>query len=44
MMIATLESRAHGLHRLVGNTPLLAIEYRFKGTVQTSSPSASSSI
>ena len=34
-MIATLESRAHGLHRLVGNTPLLAIEYRFKGTVQT---------
>ena len=35
MMIATLEHRAHGLHRLIGNTPLLAIDYRFKGTVQT---------
>lgn len=35
MIISTLERRAHGLHRLVGNTPLLAIDYRFKGTPGT---------
>lgn len=27
--------KAHGLHRLVGNTPLLAITYRWRGTERT---------
>jgi len=35
MSIPTLEQRAHGLHRLVGNTPLLAIDYRFRGVPGT---------
>lgn len=34
-MVPTLEKQAHGLHRLVGNTPLLAIDYRFRGTART---------
>jgi cysteine synthase A len=27
-----LEARFHGLNRLIGNTPLLAVEYAFRGT------------
>lgn len=30
-----VERKAHGLHRLVGNTPLLAINYRWRGTERT---------
>ncbi|MEX1129846.1 MAG: PLP-dependent cysteine synthase family protein [Vicinamibacterales bacterium] len=30
-----LQRQAHGLHRLVGNTPLLAIHYRRGGTTRT---------
>jgi len=35
MITPVLEKRAHGLHRLVGNTPLLAIDYRFRGVSST---------
>jgi len=30
-----VERKAHGLHRLVGNTPLLAVNYRWRGTERT---------
>ena len=32
---ARLGKQAHGLHRLVGNTPLLAISYRWRGMART---------
>jgi cysteine synthase len=35
MHTATLKKHAHGLHRLVGNTPLLAIDYRWCGEPRT---------
>jgi len=35
MPTATLKKQAHGLHRLVGNTPLLAIEYLWSGEPRT---------
>jgi cysteine synthase A len=35
MRTTTLASRAHGLRRLVGNTPLLAIHYERRGTPRT---------
>ena len=35
MLTTTLASRAHGLRRLVGNTPLLAIHYERRGTPRT---------
>jgi cysteine synthase A len=34
-MTADVQARFHGLRRLVGNTPLLAIDYRFRGDRRT---------
>ena len=34
-LTATLKKQAHGLHRLVGNTPMLAIEYLWNGEART---------
>jgi cysteine synthase A len=31
LLIADIERRLHGLMRLVGNTPMLAVEFRFRG-------------
>ena len=35
MIRTKLQQQAHGLRRLVGNTPLLAINYRWRGTPRT---------
>lgn len=35
MTTTKLERQAHGLHRLVGNTPLLGINYRWRGRSRT---------
>lgn len=35
MLTTTLQRQAYGLHRLVGNTPLLAINYRRDGRART---------
>jgi cysteine synthase A len=34
MAVSSIELRAHGLRRLVGNTPLLAIRYRWRGRLR----------
>ena len=31
MLVANIERRLDGLMRLVGNTPMLAVEFRFRG-------------